>query len=224
MPETPYMLIPHITQGQFQKEVTANQAFNLLERSIAEEADLDIAGTGDITITDTQARSASLRLTGILTGTRTVIIPARDKIYLFENATSESFEVDIKTASGTSVRVQQGTRMWVLCDGVNCFDLSRELLDTLTTVTGTYTVEPYVRKIVGDTTSGSFTITLNSPAVGKSLLILKEAASNTLTIARGGSDTINGAATSLDISTRYQAILLTGVSATEWFAHRLTVA
>ena len=102
--------------------------------------------------------------------------------------------------------------------------MSRELFDYVTDEAATYQSLESDRKINGDTAGGGFTITLPQAAPGKQVLINQVSATNTLTIARGGADTINGSASSITISTQWQAVLFTGESATNWIAHRLTVA
>lgn len=75
MPMSPNLLIDHIVQSQYQKEVTANTAFNTLETAITETASIAIGGTGDYTASLAGMRNAVLVLTGVLAGNRNFVVP-----------------------------------------------------------------------------------------------------------------------------------------------------
>ena len=59
MATSPLLLIPHIAQGQKQKEVTANQAFNILESAIAATSTFDAAGTASVSLGDVNVVSSA---------------------------------------------------------------------------------------------------------------------------------------------------------------------
>jgi hypothetical protein len=59
------------------------------------------------------------KFTGVLTSNETVTIPNLQKRMTVWNATSGSFYLLIKTASGTAVCIPQGTMKDVFCDGSN---------------------------------------------------------------------------------------------------------
>jgi hypothetical protein len=226
MPQSPILKYEHIQQGQGQKETTANVALDTLERKLTTEVSLDAAGTGDLDLTDDQARDMSYQFTGVLTGNRTITIPPRAMLYVVENATSGAFTVNLEVigGGGASVLLGRGFRHWIYCDGVDCIELPRVLLDYVADVATTYQATAYDRVINGDTVGGAFTITLPQAAPGRQVLINSIGAATTLTIARGGSDTIKGVSTSITISTQWQGVLFVGESATNWVAYRLTVA
>ena len=59
------------------------------------------------------------KLTGALTADAALRVPAFEKVYIVENATTGAFTVTVKTVSGTGVIVPQGQRAVLLCDGTN---------------------------------------------------------------------------------------------------------
>lgn len=59
------------------------------------------------------------KLTGALTADAALRVPAAEKVYIVENATTGAFTVTVKTVSGTGVIVPQGQRAVLLCDGTN---------------------------------------------------------------------------------------------------------
>lgn len=74
----------------------------------------------DVTLTDVEAASAVINLTGTLTANVNVIVPATPvRVYLVRNQTSGAFTVTVKTAAGTGTAVQQGTSSLVYSDGTN---------------------------------------------------------------------------------------------------------
>jgi hypothetical protein len=226
MPQSNTLLIDHVVQGQLQKEVPMNEAINILERKLTNSADIDLAGTGDYDASLTEIRDMRLNLTGILTGNRTFTVPARNMLYLVENSTTGAFTIDMQVigGAGVSIPLGRGYQTWVWCDGTDCIDLTRQLTEYVADVTTTYQVTEYDRIVNGDTSGGAFTITLPQAAPGKQVLINSIGAATTLTIARGGTDTIKGVTTSITIATQWQAVLFVGESATNWLAFRLTVA
>jgi len=102
---------------------------------------LEQAITGVVTVTMTdanytlttsnggsdEARNAVLELTGALTGSRNVICPAKDKLYLVYNNTSGSQSIVIKTSGGTGITVPNGKKRFVYCDGTNVVDAITDL-------------------------------------------------------------------------------------------------
>ncbi len=227
MPQSPVLTIDHVEQGQSQKEVTVNEAVNILERKITTVTDIDVAGGPfDVDLTNDQIRDMRLEFSGVLTGDVTITVPARNMLFMIKNLTTGAFVLDFAVigGGGANIILDREYAYWVWCDGVDIIDLTHELFDQVTDVAGTYQALDNDRNINGDTTGGIFTITLPQAAPGKEILITRPNASNTLTIARGGSDTINGSASSVTIATQWQAIKFVGESATNWLAHRLTVA
>jgi hypothetical protein len=227
MPQSPVLIIDHVEQGQSQKEVTVNEATDILERKITSATDIDVAGgPGDVDLSNDQVRDMRLIFSGVLTGDVTVTVPARNMLYQLVNITTGAFVLDFEVVGGggANIVLDRDRVFWVWTDGVDIFDITRELFDYVTDVSTTYQVLENDRTINADTTGGAFTITLPQAAPGKEVLITSIGAATALTIARGGADTMNGSASNLTITTQWQAIKFVGESATNWIAHRLTVA
>jgi hypothetical protein len=76
----PTLLIDHIAANQAQKEVTANAAFDALDKALCQLTSIAILDV-DTTLTDAQMLGAlSMKFTGTLTAGRTITIPAKNKI------------------------------------------------------------------------------------------------------------------------------------------------
>jgi len=82
-----------------------------------------VAGSSNVTLTDDEARYAIQKYTGTLTGSIEVRPPARSAAYTVWNATDGSFELDFKTAAGNGIRIPQGAKRRVFCDGTDVFEL-----------------------------------------------------------------------------------------------------
>ena len=100
---------------------------NLVDDSIAAYTTITVASV-DVTLTQAdgsadQARSAFLDITGTLTGSVNVIIPALSKGYGVRNSTSGSFTVTMKTATGSGIAIPQGQVISVISDGVSVRDV-----------------------------------------------------------------------------------------------------
>ena len=224
MATSPLLLIPHITQGQKQKEVTANQAFDILESAIAGQTSFDAAGTGSISIGDAGSRPMVIELTGILTGDKTVVVPQRTKLYIFLNNTTGSFDCLIDTGIGTPLKLPNGFYAFIYCDATDCLELTRLISDRNRTITVSDDLELFDEILFCDTTAGSITVTL--PAVipiGQKFLIVKTVAANTLTIGRN-SNTINAAAADVTATTNQQAMEVIGQAAGNWLAYDRALA
>ena len=80
---------------------------------------INVAGTGDYTLSGTELDRVSYRLTGVLTGNRNIIVPVRIQQYWVDNQTSGAFTLTVKTAAGTGIEIPQGHSRIVYCDGIN---------------------------------------------------------------------------------------------------------
>lgn len=106
----------------------ANTVFSEIEKSVAGSTAITLTDS-DVTLSDTdfsanQARNMVLSLSGTLTASVNVIVPARTKPYMIVNnctqSTAFTFTVTVKTASGTGVLAPTGGRpFWVYSDGTN---------------------------------------------------------------------------------------------------------
>ena len=105
-----------------------------------------IAGVANITMTDAdktlttnngtsdEARKMTLKISGTLTATRNVVVPAKEKVYFVDCTTLTGGKVNIKTASGTGVEVSPGFKAMVYCNATNVITiLPQALNETATT-------------------------------------------------------------------------------------------
>lgn len=118
MTTTPNLLIEHIAANQAQKEVTANAAFDALDKALCQLTNIAILDV-DTVLTDAQMLGAlSMKFSGTLTAGRTITIPAKPKLLIVENGTTGGFTLSVKTPSGTAISFAVGDRKLLYCDGV----------------------------------------------------------------------------------------------------------
>lgn len=102
----------------------------LLEQAITGVENILMAGSTTLTIGNgvaDQARNAVLVLTGTLSSSADLIVPAVEKVYLVKNSTSNSQTVTVKTAAGTGVAIGNGFTQFVYCDGTNVYAATSSL-------------------------------------------------------------------------------------------------
>jgi len=151
-----------------------NDNFERLADAIAGHESFSIAGSGDHTISQGTAVALTFRrafwtVTGTLTGTRVLVVPASAKTYYIRNATTGSYGLTIKTAGGVAATVTAGGVTIIVCDGTDC-----------------YAAVDAVSRL-GDTMSGKLTITSGGLAVDHNVSV-----SGTLYI--GSTVSVSGAA------------------------------
>lgn len=80
---------------------------------------INVSGSGNYQLVGTELNRIAYGFTGTLTGTRNIIVPATVQQYWVSNLTTGPYDFFVKTLSGTGVRVNQGTRAILYCDGNN---------------------------------------------------------------------------------------------------------
>ena len=147
-----------------------NTNLNLVQQAIAGYQAIDCASSDvalvmtDATISN--ARNATLKLTGTLAANRNVTIPnSIEKVYNIIDGTDHAgYTLTFKTASGTGVLLCEGNNYVVYADGTNVVKLTEERV--WRTITAAETVQSGANLFV-DTNGGAVTVTLPaSPAVG----------------------------------------------------------
>lgn len=116
-----------------------------------------IAGTGTYTLTGSELNRIVYQFTGLLTGNRTVIVPATVQQYWIDNATTGSYTLTVRTSAGTGVAVAQGSRGIYYCNGTDVVDAD--------TTTASYPIS-IANGGTGATTAGGALINLGGTAVG----------------------------------------------------------
>ena len=118
---------------------------------------INVAGSGNYTLTGTELNRIAYSFTGVLTGNRTIIVPATVQQYWVTNATTGAYNFTIKTASGAGVLVASGSRSILYCNGT----------DVVTADTGGLAVPIQLSDGgTGATTAGAARINLGASSVG----------------------------------------------------------
>jgi hypothetical protein len=108
-----------------------NTNLELIQQGFAGYQEVTVNGTGTTTlaITDgtiSNGRNAVIKLIGTITGNIIVTIPDTiEKIYVFENGTTGSFTVEVKTVSGTGVTFAAADKgqKFLYSNGTNIVDI-----------------------------------------------------------------------------------------------------
>lgn len=89
--------------------------------SVFDFVSINVAGTGNFTLVGAQLNRISYKFTGVLTGNRSIIVPASVQQYWVDNETTGAFTLTVKAAGGVDpgVQVAQNTRAILYCDGSN---------------------------------------------------------------------------------------------------------
>lgn len=130
---------------------------------------INVAGTGVYTLTGSELNRVAYRFTGLLSGNRTVEVPATVQQYWVDNQTTGPYTLAISPAGGgASVLVSQGARVILYCDGT----------DVLEADTGGVSLPLNVAQGgTGATTAGNALLNLGGTAVGISVFTAVDAAS-----------------------------------------------
>lgn len=127
---------------------------------------IDIAGSGNYTLTVSELNKTAYIFTGLLTGNRDIIVPTTAQQYWVSNQTTGSYTLGIKTAAQSpAVTVAQGARAILYCDGTNVVDADTATIAIPVTVaqggTGATTASG-ARTNLGATTVGDAVFTAAS--------------------------------------------------------------
>jgi hypothetical protein len=80
---------------------------------------INVAGTGDYTLSGAELNRIAYNFTGVLTGNRNIIVPTTVQQYWVTNATTGAYTLTVKTSAGTGILVPQGDAMILYCDGTD---------------------------------------------------------------------------------------------------------
>ena len=175
-----------------------NTNLNLVQQAIAGYEAIDVASSDvALAMTDgtiSNARNATLKLTGTLAANRTVTVPnSIEKVYNVVDGTDHAGNtLTFKTASGTGVLLCEGNCYVLYVDGTNVEKANE--YRKWRTITASETIQAGA-KIFVDTTGGAVTATLPaSPAVGDEVHFIDSRFnfdSNALTVGRNSSKIAN---------------------------------
>ena len=168
-----------------------------------------VAGGVDVTLSAAEARVEELKLTGALTASINVIVPAVAWSWIIDNATSGAFTATVKTAAGAGVAVPQGSRAVLYCDGT----------DVKAAVTGfADTVSIGTKLIVGGgaDTGEALQVTGNAKITGAlAANTIALASGTTATLYNTAATTVNafGAATTIAMGAAGSTLTVSGINA-----------
>ena len=128
---------------------------------------INVAGTGNYTLSGFELNRIAYDLIGVLTGNRSVIVPATVQQYWVNNTTTGSFTLTVKTASGTGILIPQGGAAILYCDGTNV--ISAQTLNVAIPV-------PVASGGTGATTAAGALINLGGTSVGTAVFTAANAA------------------------------------------------
>jgi hypothetical protein len=95
----------------------------LVASSIFDFIQINVAGSGDYTLSGSELNRIAYRFNGLLTNDRTIIVPTTVQQYWVDNSTTGAFSLFVKTAAQvTPVEVFQGGRQILYCDGAEVVD------------------------------------------------------------------------------------------------------
>jgi hypothetical protein len=118
---------------------------------------IDVAGSGDFTLTGSQLNRVAYRFTGVISGNRNIIIPDTVQQYWIDNRTTGAFTFTVKVSGTTGVTLTSGERGIYYCDG-------SEILDADTASVG-FPIS-IANGGTGATTAGDALINLGGTATG----------------------------------------------------------
>jgi len=185
-----------------------NTNLNLLQQAIAGYQSIALTSTNTtLVMTDatiSNARNATIELTGTLSGATTVVVPnGVEKVYNIIDSTAHANNtLTFKTASGTGVLLAQGNRHVLYSDGTNVGELIESKVWRAASTTVTVQAGA---QILANTSTAAWTLTLPaSPATGDEVSIIDSTYkfnTNALTIAGNGSNIAN-TSTNLVVNTQ----------------------
>lgn len=104
------MLVGNPSVTQYNHLVEATQG--ILTKSVA--------GSADVTLTEFEAANFMIILTGALTGSIDVKVPQKERPYVFVNATTGAFTINVvPVTTGVGVVIDRGQYHDLICDGSN---------------------------------------------------------------------------------------------------------
>lgn len=141
---------------------------------------IDVAGSGTYTLTGSELNRIAYRFTGVLTGNRTVVVPATIQQYWVDNQTTGAYTLTIEpSGGGAGFVVSQGERVILYCDGTDVLNAATQGISVPLTIAEGGT---------GATTASGARINLGGTATGIALFtaVDQAAAWSALGVAQAG--------------------------------------
>jgi hypothetical protein len=144
---------------------------------------INVPGSGNYTLSGTELNRISYRFTGVLTGNRTIIVPATVQQYWVDNQTTGAYVFSVRTSSGTGVTLASGERAILYSDGTNVLRA-----DTL----GVSYPISVANGGTGSTSAGGALINLGGTSVGISVFTAVDQAAAWAALGTAPSGVVNG--------------------------------
>lgn len=144
---------------------------------------VNVAGTGNYTLTGSELNRIAYKFTGVLTGNRNVIVPATVQQYWVDNSTTGAYSFTVKTSAGTGQTISSGQRAIFYCDGTNVVDA-----DT-STVSIPFSI---AQGGTGATTASAARINLGATSLGDALFTAADQAAGWAALGVAQAGVVNG--------------------------------
>ena len=145
---------------------------------------INIPGSGAYTLVGSELNRVAYRFTGILTGNRSVIVPATVQQYWVDNQTTGAYSLTIEpSGGGTGFIIAQGERAILYCDGTDVLNASTQGVSYPIAVNQGGT---------GATTAGGALINLGGSATGISLFTAVDQAAAYAALGVAPAGVVNG--------------------------------
>lgn len=105
--------------GELAPHAWANDVALFVQNALAGYVEVDVAGSSNVTLTQAQYDCPLIVLTGTLTGSINLVMPAKRRRWLIFNNSAGAFTITAKTSGGSGVVVTQGRRALVYGDGTD---------------------------------------------------------------------------------------------------------
>lgn len=151
---------------------------------------INVPGSGDYTLSGAELNRIGYRFTGVLTGTRNIIVPGSTDEYWVDNQTTGAFSLFVKTvAQVPGVEVLQNNRNILYCDGSNVVAAESATVSFPIPVAqgGTGAINAAAaRTNLGSTAIGDSLFTAATQAAAQTAIGISLTTTNTFTKAGGG--------------------------------------
>lgn len=150
-------------------DITNTNLGTLVEQAISGYTTQAISDAGDTTITIPNgatgvARNMCIEMTGALTATRNLIVPANKKLYFIYNNTTGGYAVTVKVSGQTGVSVPNGAKCLLVSDGTDVVEaVTRVVWRTSSLADATSITPTFAELNTHVNTQAGGTLTVNSP-------------------------------------------------------------
>jgi hypothetical protein len=144
---------------------------------------INVAGTGNYTLTGTELNRVAYRFSGALTGNRNIIVPATVQQYWVDNRTTGAYTLTVKTPAGLGVSVATNQRAILYSDGTDVLDADTAGVSVPLDVSQGGT---------GATTAGAALINLGGTSVGINVFTAVDQAAAWAALGPATIGTVNG--------------------------------